>query len=64
MQEKVGLLNTIWLCLLDSSLFLLGDGVSGRGDRTPSELMEKAERVVVEELDRAGEFVWVFKASA
>ena len=43
--------------------FLLGDGVSGRGGRIPSVLMEKAERVVVEEFDWAGEFVWVFKVS-
>ena len=64
-QEKVGLLITMWLCLLGSSLFLfLGDGVSGRGGRIPSVLMEKAERVVVEEFDWAGEFVWVFKVSA
>ena len=63
-QEKVGLLIAIWLCLFGFSLLLLGDGVSGRGDRTPSELMEKVEKVVVEEFDWAGEFVWVFKVSA
>ena len=45
-------------------LFLLGDGVSGRGGRIPSVLMEKAERVAVEEFDWAGEFVWVFKVGA
>ena len=54
----------MWLCLLGFSLFLLGDEVSGRGGRIPSVLMEKAERVVVEEFDWAGEFVWVFKVSA
>ena len=55
---------TIWWCLFGSSLFLLGDGVSGRGGRIPSVLMEKAERVAVEEFDWAGEFVWVFKVGA
>lgn len=47
-----------------SSLFSLGNGVGGRGGRIPSVLMGKAERVVVEEFDWAGEFVWVFKVSA
>ena len=63
-KKKVSLLITIWLCLLGSSLFPLGDGVSGRGGRIPSVLMEKAERVAVEEFDWAGEFVWVFKVGA
>ena len=44
--------------------FLLGNGVGGRGGRIPSVLMGKAERVVVEEFDWTGEFVWVFKVSA
>ena len=63
-EEKVSLLITMWLCLFGSSLFLLGNGVGGRGGRIPSVLMGKAERVVVEEFDWAGEFVWVFKVSA
>ena len=63
-KEKVSLLITIWLCLLGFSLFLLGDGVSGRGGRIPSVLMEKAERVAVEESDWTGEIVWVFKVGA
>ena len=61
-QEKVSLLITIWLCLLGSSLFLLGDGVNGRGGRVPSVLMEKAEKVAVEEFEWAGEFCLGFQS--
>jgi len=42
--------------------FLLGDGVNGRGGRVPSVLMEKAEKVAVEEFEWAGEFCLGFQS--